>query len=183
MHPTRSLVASLALLWLPLQAQAHVMFTQTAAQPGANAVYALRIGHGCGGSATASLRVEIPEGVMAARPEAKPGWTITVEHTPLKTPVSGEGGKMQTDRVSAITWTGTLPDDEFDDFPVELKLPKTSGALYFPATQVCQAGRADWRDVPVAGQKVAHPAPVLVLGDGMAAMADMPGMDMGGMGK
>ena len=117
------------------------MFTQTAAVPGANAVYALRIGHGCGGSATASLRVEIPEGVMAARPEAKPGWTISVEHTPLKTPVPGEGGKMQTDRVSAITWTGTLPDDEFDDFPVELKLPKTSGALYFPATQVCQAGR------------------------------------------
>jgi hypothetical protein len=29
---------------------------------------------------------------------------------------------------------------------------------------------------------VAHPAPVLMLGDGMAAMPDMPGMDMSHMG-
>ena len=176
------LLAAAAALALPAAASAHVVFANAEAPAGSTFVAALRIGHGCGGSATVSLRVEMPDGVTSARPEAKPGWTITIERTPLKTPVPGEGGKMQTDRVSAIVWTGNLADDEFDDFPVQLKLPKASGPLYFPATQVCQAGRADWRDVPVAGQKAAHPAPVLTLTDGVADMPDMPGMDMGHMG-
>jgi len=177
-----ALLAAIAALTLPAAASAHVVFANGQAVAGSTFVSALRIGHGCSGSATVSLRVEIPEGVTAARPEAKPGWTITVERTPLKTPVPGEGGKMQTDRVSAITWTGNLADDEFDDFPMQLKLPKASGPLYFPATQVCQAGRADWRDVPSSGQKVAHPAPVLMLTDSTADMPDMPGMDMSHMG-
>ena len=177
-----SLLAAIAVLALPASAPAHVVFAMAQAPAGSTFIDALRVGHGCSGSATVSLRVEIPEGVTAARPEAKPGWTITIERTPLKTPVPGEGGKMQTDRVSAIVWSGNLPDDEFDDFPVQLKLPKASGPLYFPATQVCQAGRADWRDRPVTGQKVARPAPVLTLTDGVADMPDMPGMDMSHMG-
>ena len=175
--------AAVAVLVLPVAASAHIMFVPGQAAAGSTFVGALRVGHGCSGSATVSLRVEIPEDVSGARPQAKPGWTIAIERTPLKTPMPGEGGKMQTDRVSAITWTGNLADDEFDDFAVQLKLPKASGPLYFPATQVCQAGRADWRDVPVAGQKVAHPAPELMLTDGRVNMPDMPGMDMSHMGQ
>jgi uncharacterized protein YcnI len=175
------LLATAAALALPAVASAHIVFATAQAPAGTSFTGALRVGHGCAGSATVSLRVEIPEGVLSAKPQAKPGWTINVEHLPLKTPVPGEGGKMQTERVSAITWTGALPDDEFDDFAVLLKLPKAAGVLYFPATQVCQSGRADWKDIPVAGQAwhdVAHPAPVLTVTDGMAGM---PGMDMGGM--
>ena len=85
---------------------------------------------------------------------------------------------MQTDRVSAITWTGVLPDDEYDDFAMQLKLPKTAGQIYFPVVQACQAGRSEWRDIPAAGQSwhsLAHPAPVLNVMDAMA------GMDMGQM--
>ncbi len=174
-------IAALAVLAAPAAAPAHVVFATPRAAAGTSVAGALRVTHGCSGSATVSLRVEIPESVTGARPQAKPGWTINIDRVPLKTPVPGEGGRMQTDRVSAITWTGALPDDEFDDFVVLLKLPKTAGPLYFPATQVCQAGRAEWRDVPVAGQKAVHPAPVLTVtpADGMA---DMPGMDMGLMG-
>lgn len=174
--------AVLAAFAAPAIAAAHVMFATPQATAGTAYVGALRVTHGCTGSATTSLRIEIPESVTGAKPQAKAGWTIQVEHAPLKTPVPGEGGKLQTTRVSAITWTGTLPDDEFDDFVVQLRLPKTAGAVYFPATQVCQAGRAEWKDIPAAGQAwhdVAHPAPVLTLTDGMA---DMPGMDMSHMG-
>ena len=176
------LMAAVAALALPVAASAHVMFAPGQAATGSTFVGALRVGHGCSGSPTVSLRVDIPEGVSGARPQAKPGWTIAIERTPLKTPMPGEGGKMQTDRVSAITWTGDLPDDEFDDFVMQVKLPKAAGPVYFPATQVCRSGRADWRDIPVAGQASAHPAPVLMLTDGMAAMPDMPGMDMSHMG-
>ena len=176
------IAAVIAAAALPAVASAHIVFATAQAQAGSSFVGALRVGHGCNGSATVSLRVEIPDGVMGARPQAKPGWTVHIERTPLKTPVPGEGGKMQTDRVSAITWTGMLPDDEFDDFAVQLKLPKTAGVLYFPAVQTCQSGQAVWKDIPAAGQAwhdVPHPAPVLTLTEGMAGM---PGMDMGGMG-
>jgi len=162
---------------LPVPASAHIVFATAQAPAGSSFVGALRVAHGCGGSATTSLRLEIPERVTGAKPQAKPGWTITVEHVPLTTPIPGEGGKRVGDRVSAVTWTGNLPDDEFDDFAVQLKLPKTAGVLYFPATQVCANGRAEWRDIPAAGQTwhdVAHPAPVLTVTDGMAAM-DMSG--------
>ncbi len=175
----RLVLTAVMLLATPAAASAHVMFANARAPAGSNVVGALRVTHGCAGSATVSLRVEIPEGVTGARPQAKPGWTITVERTALKTPVPGEGGKMQTERVSAITWTGALPDDEFDDFAMSLKLPRAAGPLYFPAIQVCQAGRAEWKDIPAAGQASAHPAPVLTLtADGMAGMA---GMDMNPM--
>lgn len=172
---------------LPFPAAAHVAFTETNAQPGSNYVGALRIGHGCDGAATTSLRVEIPDGVTSAKAQAKPGWTITVERTPLAQPVKGEGGKTVTDRVSAIIWTGNLPNDEFDDFGLMLKLPATTGPLYFPATQTCATGSADWKDVPAATQAwhdVPHPAPVLNLAPDDASSGDsmaMPGMDMSHM--
>ena len=172
-------MAALAVLASPVAASAHVMFAIPGATAGAAYTGALRVTHGCGGSATTSLRVEIPEGVMGAKPQAKAGWVIQVERVPLKTPVAGEGGRMQTTRVSAITWTGTLPDEEFDDFAVQMKLPRSAGTIYFPATQICQAGRADWKDIPAAGQAwhdVAHPAPALTVTQGMAGMS---GMDMG----
>ncbi|HVZ28896.1 MAG TPA: YcnI family protein [Asticcacaulis sp.] len=176
----KALPFTLALLAVPMAASAHISFVATDVQPGARAVEALRVSHGCDGSATTALRVEIPESVTVAKPQAKPGWTITVEHTALKTPIKGEGGKTVTDRVSAITWTGQLPDDEFDDFAVMLALPKDAKPVYFPAMQTCEKGSAAWTDIPAAGQaKSAHPAPVIDLAPhGMGGMdMAMPGMD------
>ncbi len=166
---------------MPVVAGAHVAFVQPTAAPGSY-VGALRVSHGCDGSPTTSIRVEIPESVVGARPQAKPGWVIKVDRLPLAQPVKGEGGKTVTDRVSAITWTGVLPDDEFDDFTVLLKLPKTAGPVYFRTVQTCQAGSSAWTDVPATGQAlhdVKHPAPVLTLGGDMAGMGkgniDHPG--------
>jgi uncharacterized protein YcnI len=175
----KALPLALVLLAVPAIASAHVTFVAADVQPGARAVEALRVSHGCDGSATTSLRVEIPESVTVAKPQAKPGWTITVEHAPLKTPAKDEGGKTVTDRVSAITWTGKLPDDEFDDFAVMLALPNTAAPVYFPAIQTCEKGSAAWTDIPAAGQaKSAHPAPVIDLGShGIGGMdMNMPGM-------
>lgn len=148
-------------------AGAHVSFVQSTAAPGSY-TGSLRVSHGCDGSATTSIRVEIPEGVTGAKPQAKQGWTIKVERVPLAQPVKGEGGKTVSDRVSAITWTGALPDDEFDDFTVLLKLPKTAGPVYFRTMQTCQAGSSAWTDIPAEGQDrhdIKHPAPVLNVGE------------------
>lgn len=176
-----ALSAALALLWAT-PTLAHVTLADPKAAPGAYYVSFFRIGHGCAGSATTALRVEIPDGINAARAQPKAGWTLEVEHAPLSSPVKGEGGKMLTERVKAITWRGgPLPDDEWDQFGVSLKLPDTPGKLYFPAVQTCETGEARWVETPArVGERLSHPAPALEIAAGGGGDS-MAGMDMSGM--
>jgi copper(I)-binding protein/uncharacterized protein YcnI len=168
-------------------ASAHVTLADPKAAPGAYYVSFFRVGHGCAGSATTALRIEVPDRVPVIRPQPKAGWTIEIERAPLNPPVKGEGGKMLTERVKAITWRGgPLPDEDWDQFGVSAKLPDTLGKLYFPAVQTCEVGEARWVEVPAADKpgRLQHPAPAVEIaadagGDDMAGM-DMSGMDMGG---
>ncbi|MBI2260747.1 MAG: YcnI family protein [Caulobacterales bacterium] len=162
---TRSLLlAGLAALAAAGSAQAHVVFVQPHAGAGGHWAGALRVSHGCDGSATTSVRVEIPAGILVARPQPKAGWTIAIERTPLPEPVAAEGGEFLTERVSAITWTGRLPDDQFDEFGLAAKLPATTGPLAFPVIQTCEQGEARWTGTTAAdGTRPAHPAPILTL--------------------
>ena len=177
-----TLAAALA-LFNAQAALAHVTLSQTRAPAGAPYTAFFRIGHGCAGSATTALRVEIPEGLSGVKPQPKPGWSLRIDHAPLARPVRGEGGRMLTERVSALTWTGgPLPDDQWDEFGVSARLPSTPGVLYFPAVQTCGRGEVRWTDLPVPGAPQpsgAHPAPVLTLGPPQPGEA-MGGMNMGG---
>ena len=160
---------------------AHVVLVDGTAAPGAYYTSFFRVGHGCAGSATTALRVEMPEGIVTARPQPKPGWTIAVEHAPLPAPLKGEGGKPVTERVTAITWRGgPLPDDEWDQFGFMAKLPDQPQKLYFPAIQTCEMGESRWVEISAEpGAHLSHPAPMLILAKGGAD--DMAGMDMGGL--
>lgn len=183
-------LGSLALASLsPLApALAHVTLADAKAAPGAYFVSAFRIGHGCAGSATTALKIELPDAIIQARPQPKAGWTLEIERAPLSPPRPGEGGKPVTERVKSITWRGgPLPDDQFDAFGFMAKLPSQPGKLYFPAIQTCVQGEARWTDVPgPSGARLAHPAPMLEVtgadADAMPGM-DMSGMDMGGAPK
>lgn len=160
----RLLVLAAALL--PNAAAAHIVFADPQAAAGGYYAGFLRVSHGCGASPTRVLRVEIPATVLSARPQPKPGWTLKIERAPLATPYRGEGGAMVTDRVAAITWTGTLPADQFDQFGVMMKLPDAPGPLYFPTRQTCVTGETAWVNVPAsvgAWHATANPAPMLVL--------------------
>jgi hypothetical protein len=151
-------------------AAAHVVFAEPQAAAGSYYAGFLRIGHGCSGSPTVRLRVEIPAGVLSAKPQPKPGWTVEVEREPLAKPVTAEGREVR-ERVKAITWTGRLPDDEFDQFGLMLKLPAQAGPLYFPLVQTCETGERRWVDIPAAGQAwhdLKTPAPVVVVAAGEA---------------
>jgi len=159
-------------------AAAHVVMVPDTAAPGAPYVGVFRVSHGCAGSATTALRVELPPGVIGAKPQAKAGWTVEIEREPLARPVMGEGGKPITTRVKAITWRGHLPDDQFDTFGVMMKLPESRGPLYLPAIQSCEVGANRWTDIPAPGQAwhgVPSPAPVITLGDGDGAAAGPSG--------
>ena len=162
MKPTHLLASLLALAAVP--AAAHVVLAEPQAAAGSYYAGFFRVSHGCGASPTVALRVEIPATVVSAKPQPKPGWTVAIERTPLATPIRGEGGAEIRERVSAITWTGMLDIDSFDQFGIMMKLPATAGPLYFPTTQRCTSGSAAWTTIPAPGQpwhSVEHPAPVL----------------------
>jgi periplasmic copper chaperone A len=144
-------------------ASAHVVFSDTEAQAGGYYTGFLRVGHGCGESPTVALRVTLPESVITARPQPKPGWTLKIEKASLAKPVPAEGGGSITQRVSAITWIGLLPVDQFDQFGLSMKLPDTPGPLYFPVVQTCEKGKNAWTAVPSDGTPTRRPAPRLML--------------------
>lgn len=163
------LLAGLAAAAAAGAAQAHVVFVHPAAVAGSHWAGALRVSHGCDGSATTSVRVEIPEGIVVARPRVPAGWSVAIEREPLAEPVPAEGGGLLTERVSAITWTGRLSDDQFEEFGLAAKLPPQAGPLVFPVIQTCEQGEARWTEVAAAGApRPAHPAPVLNLQAGAA---------------
>ena len=163
----RFLIVPIATIAMAGAASAHITFDQQRAAAGSYFTGFLRVGHGCDGAATTMIRVTIPAGIDLVRPEPKSGWTLTIEHQPLATPIRGEGGEMVKERVATITWRGgPLPADEFDQFGLMMKLPATVGPLYFPTTQQCEKGTNDWINVPVSPAQwhmTKMPAPMLIL--------------------
>src|ERR1700752_3200756 len=74
---------------------AHVTLEIKEAPVGAPYKAVLRVPHGCEGAATTSLRVRVPEGVIAVKPMPKPGWKIdTVKGKYEKTYSYFHGAKL-----------------------------------------------------------------------------------------
>lgn len=144
----------------PATAGAHITVNPSAAVGGSYFVGAFRVGHGCDGSPTISLRIDIPTGIAIARPQPKPGWALSIKREKLAKPISSEGG-MVNQRVSSITWSGRLPADEFDQFSIMMRLPESAGPLYFPAVQTCEKGDRRWVEIPKPGAKLNSPAAML----------------------
>ena len=63
-------------------ARAHVTLDIREAQALAYVRLAARVPHGCEGAATIGLRVQIPDGVTAVKPQPKPGWKLEVVTAP-----------------------------------------------------------------------------------------------------
>lgn len=146
----KSLLAGAALIAaLPSTAAGHVAADPGRASAGAYQAVVFRVGHGCGEAATTALRIEIPTEMASARPQPKPGWTLEIER--------------QDGKVTAVTWRGELPDDQFDEFAMLFKLPDQPATLYFPTVQSCGADESQWTEIPSAGERASHPAPALVV--------------------
>jgi uncharacterized protein YcnI len=150
-------------------AAAHVVADPNEGPAGGYLRTALRIGHGCGSSPTVAVRVKIPDGVLTARPQVKPGWEITVTKKKLATPVDNGHGGLITETVDEIAWRGgPLPDGFFDEFGLNLRLPSrpVGEIVYLPTVQECANGVHRWIEIPVAGQRwgdMKEPAPFIRL--------------------
>ena len=154
-----------------LPASAHVTLENRQASPGSYYKAVFAVPHGCAGSATVKIRVQIPEGVIAAKPMPKPGWTLETVKGKYAASYSHHGATI-AEGVKEVSWSGgKLMDDNYDEFVVATFLTaslKPNTMLYFPVVQECEQGISRWIDIP-EGDKPAHghdgksPAPSLKL--------------------
>jgi uncharacterized protein YcnI len=76
----RSLLIGAIVLGGIAPAVAHVTLEAQEANIGMPYKAVLRVPHGCEGSATVTLRVRIPDGVIAVKPMPKPGWMLSTNN-------------------------------------------------------------------------------------------------------
>lgn len=152
-----------SLLLAAASVHAHIVLEQKSAIAGSYHKVTFMVGHGCDGSPTTGIDIEMPEPMAVVKPMPKPGWQLSTQTAPLAAPMSLHGRPI-TETVSRVSWKGgPLPDGHYDEFTVLLQLPKRSGPLYFKVAQLCENGRSDWVEIPAAGQsgRLKLPAPVL----------------------
>lgn len=138
----------------PIAASAHVSVDPGDTTPGAYTVLTFSLSHGCDGSATTSVAIDVPEAVGHASPTVNDGWTITT---------------AETDTGSTITYTALEPlaDGLRDTFELALRLPEDGAAgdaIAFPVVQSCVSGQTAWVEPVVEGEPEPElPAPTVVL--------------------
>jgi len=160
--------ATAALAVVATAAYAHVTLEQQQAVAGSTYKAVLRVPHGCEGSPTVRLRVQVPDGMVNVKPQPKPGWELSTVRGKLATPVSGDHGAQITEGVREIVWSGgRLLDEHYDEFAFRGALPNKPGAVvHVPVVQECEKGVERWIEIPAAGQNpgsLKFPAPSLRL--------------------
>jgi periplasmic copper chaperone A len=151
-------------------ASAHVTLENRQATIGSSYKAVFEVPHGCAGSATIKIRVQIPEGVIAAKPMPKAGWNVEIIKGKYATDYDYHGAKL-SEGVKEVVWSGgKLPDDNYDEFVISTFLTgalKPNAQLYFPVVQECEYGINRWIDIPADGEAGAHdsksPAPAVKL--------------------
>lgn len=127
-----------------------------------------RVPHGCEGSPTVRLRVQLPHGVTGVKPQPKPGWEVATVMGKLAEPYTDSHGNTITEGVREVAWSGgRLLDAHYDEFVMQGRLPdKAETKLYFPVVQECEQGVHRWIELPEPGKSAddyKEPAPQLTL--------------------
>ncbi|MFE5410032.1 YcnI family protein [Microbacterium sp. NPDC056569] len=151
--------AGLALaIGAPLAASAHVHVTPETASAGGTETLTFSFSHGCDGSPTTALAIDIPEGVGNATPVVQGGWTITRE--------LGSAGVP-----TRVVYTADTPVEDGLKAAVAMDVLFTEGAadttLPFPVTQTCAEGETAWTQLAEDGEDphdLDAPAPLVAVG-------------------
>jgi uncharacterized protein YcnI len=143
-------------------ANAHITLENRQASPGSYYKAVFAVPHGCAGSATVKIRVQIPDGVIAVKPMPKAGWTIETVKGKYAASVEYHGATI-SEGVKEVIWSGgKLADDNYDEFVAATYLTATlkpNTTLYFPVVQECEQGTSRWIDIPLEGKPSKSPAP------------------------
>ena len=151
-------IVAVALAVLPARADAFITLKAKQAPAGAEQTLTFVVEHGCVGSPTVRLRVGMPAGVSAVKPNDAPGWKVAASRS----------SAADDAPVIEVVWLGgTLAAETPGEFSVALRLPDAPGTtLYFPVTQECEKGAVRWAEMPSATTKreaLRFPAPGLTL--------------------
>ncbi len=168
-----ALVALVAVLLAPAPAAwAHVTIEPSEAIADARVTLAFRVLHGCDGSPTVAVRVQVPDEVLAVTPEAVPGWEVELVRDDPVGPVT------------EVVWRGgELASEAFGDFGMLVLFDDAPDGhvVYFPTIQECVEGSYAWTETAEDGhhhgghdhgQPGDQPAPAVVLRTGRAAGND-----------
>ena len=135
-------------------ASAHISLESRQATIGSSFKAVFAVPHGCAGSATTKIRVQIPEGVVAVKPMPKAGWNVEAIKGKYASEYEYHGSKF-SEGVKEVVWSGgKLADDNYDEFVVSTFLTanlKPNTTLYFPVVQECEQGISRWIDIPADG--------------------------------
>jgi uncharacterized protein YcnI len=135
-------------------ASAHVTLENREATIGRSYKAVFEVPHGCAGSATTKLRVQIPQGVIAVKPMPKSGWDVEAIKGKYASEYDFHGTRL-SEGVKEVVWSGgKLPDDFYDEFVISAFLTdglKANTTLYFPVVQECERGVSRWIDIPADG--------------------------------
>jgi hypothetical protein len=144
----KTLISLLAFA-MPMAVNAHAEILQKDAESGSYYKGVIGISHGCNGSATTKVTIDIPYGVRGTKPIPKPGWKLDVVTSELEKPYNSNG-KVVTEDVTQITWYGnTLEDAHYDEFAFRGQIGVgTTTRLYFPVRQECVVGEVNWNQKP-----------------------------------
>lgn len=152
-------------LSLVAPASAHVTATPSTAAAGAYTVVTFSVGHGCEGSPTTKIEIQVPESVLSVAPTRNPFYEVEKTIEQLDEPVADAHGNEVTERVASIVYTADtpLPDGQRDTFELSFQIPDAEGEmLTFPTVQTCEEGETGWVEVPADGQdadELESPAP------------------------
>lgn len=149
---------------------AHAVLDNKIAESGSYFKATIRIGHGCDGAATNKVIVEIPEGLLIAKPQPKVGWKLEIKKRKLDKPFLLHGKKIIEDVYKIIWQGGILNNEHFDEFSFVVKIGATPQDLYIPVKQECVNDKERyWHEIPEKGKKTydyKSPAPKLTIIEG-----------------
>ena len=135
---------------------AHIDPTPLAMQAGTTGTVQFNVEHGCNGSPTTDIKIQLPDGITDVAAVDKAGWTSTLTGNV----VEYKGGPLAADQ-----------EDHFD---VTLTAPTQPGDIRFPIIQTCQQGELAWIEVAAEGApEPEHPAPTLKITAGPPTSADL----------
>lgn len=137
-------------------ASAHVSIAEGPVEAGSYSILTFGVPHGCDGSATTEVAIQIPEGINAVTPTRNSLYTVEKVMEDLDTPITDSHGNEVTERVAQVVYTATtpLPDGQRDAFELSLQIPEDAAdsTLYFPTVQTCERGETAWVQIPEDGQ-------------------------------
>lgn len=160
--------AAAGLVLAAAPAAGHVTITPEEGAAGASTVLTVSVGHGCDGSPTTRIAVQMPEQILSVTPTRNPNWEVEKVIEQLDDPATDAHGNEVTERVAEVVYTAVepLPDGIRDEFELSLQLPDAAGeTLAFPTIQTCEQGETAWTEVAADGsqEELEAPAPTVTI--------------------